>query len=73
MKHIDWKFRCTKCNHTVYIDKETFHTGEKSLPQDCPSCGEEQDEWKPLWGFIGDGNYGVEYGQAENSGKENQD
>lgn len=47
----DYLFKCYKCSHNLYIDKERIM---RILKLDCPECGEEPHE---NWIFIGDGDF----------------
>lgn len=59
-------FRCRKCGHLLFcdiakLDDSLVDTANKILKMDCPTCGEEPDEWEGLWTLLRFGNHAEEY------------
>lgn len=60
-KDKDLVFRCRKCGHVLYIDNDIEEVN-KLIKTECPTCGEEPDDWSGLWVLMRTGNYDKEYG-----------
>lgn len=59
MSKIDLVFKCRKCGHNVFIEKQRFiNKPSKIAEYDCLDCGEEGYE---NWIFSREGNYNKEH------------
>ncbi len=51
IKYPDYIFKCKKCSHNLYADKENI---DSLLTMDCPECGEEAGG---LWILEDEGDF----------------
>lgn len=64
MSKPDFVFRCKKCGHNLFIRATKIDILDL-IKTECPSCGEEPDNWNGLWIFLRAGDWNKEFGYGK--------